>query len=176
VKHQLSGSEYPDRVRQCAEALACLQQVNPNIRFLREANLDLLDEMKESMSAEAYNRGKHNIAEDSRTLQTVEALKRGDFNEVGRLMSESHESLKTLYDVSCRELDVLQSLALQVAGVYGSRMTGAGFGGCTVTLITKESVPFFREYVSKNYTDHTGQVCTMYEVTPSAGSGVFKIE
>lgn len=124
VKHELSGSEYPDRVNQCRQAVDALKVKFPEIKALRDATMEKLDSIKSEISDTVYRRARHVITEDVRTLTAVEALKRGDFVTVGQKMSESHDSLQFDFEVSCHELDVLKELALQVPGVYGSRMTG----------------------------------------------------
>lgn len=124
VKHELSGSEYPDRVKQCQSAVIALKQKYPSLNSLRDADMNKLDSIKDTISSTVYARARHVISEDIRTLGTVEALRVGDFVTVGKLMSASHDSLQHDYEVSCSELDLLKSLAVEVPGVYGSRMTG----------------------------------------------------
>jgi len=176
VKHELSGSEYPTRVRQCQEAVAALKKMFPSIVALRDVTLDMLSKVQYSMSTEAYQRAKHCITEDIRTLGAVEALKVGDFAKVGKLMSESHNSLSKDYEVSCVELDILKELALKVPGVYGSRMTGGGFGGCTVTLVEKSAVPQLKALLKKEYFARTQIECEFYDAKPSAGAGAVDME
>ena len=130
VKHKLSDGEYPVRVKQCKEAVSMLQMKYPAVKALRDCTgLDQLNAVKGQMSEVIYRRAKHCITEDARTLRAVEALAAGDFKLLGKLMTESHMSLKNDYEVSCVELDALVDSALEVEGVYGSRMTGGGFGG-----------------------------------------------
>ncbi|XP_069578569.1 galactokinase isoform X2 [Brachyistius frenatus] len=135
VKHSLSGSEYPSRRRQCEEAASVLGRDS-----LRDATMEELDEARGRLDEATYRRARHVIAEIQRTLQAAEALKRGAYREFGKLMVESHNSLRDLYEVSCRELDELVSAAAEVEGVFGSRMTGGGFGGCTVTLLQAHAI------------------------------------
>ncbi|XP_010766156.1 galactokinase-like [Notothenia coriiceps] len=130
VKHSLSGSEYPLRRRRCEEAASAMGKSS-----LRDATMKDLEEAGDRMDEVTVRRARHVIEEIERTVQAAEALRRGEYKEFGRLMVESHNSLRDLYEVSCRELDELVSVALEVEGVYGSRMTGGGFGGCTVTLL-----------------------------------------
>ncbi|KAI2658341.1 Galactokinase [Labeo rohita] len=129
-RHALTGSEYPTRRKQCEEAAAILGK-----KSLREATLQDLDAAKDRLDSVTYRRARHVIEEIERTAQAAEALKKGDYREFGRLMVESHNSLRDNYEVSCPELDELVAAALEVDGVFGSRMTGGGFGGCTVTLL-----------------------------------------
>lgn len=176
VQHTLSGSEYPDRVAQCKAAVQALKVKYPQLNSLRDAKMEMLDSIKTSIPEKVYMRARHVITEDIRTTSAVEALKRGDFESVGRFMSESHDSLQFDYEVSCPELDVLKRLALEVPGVFGSRMTGGGFGGCTVTLVTKASLEALKKHLSEKYLEQTGKQCTFYEAEPSEGAGVLSLE
>lgn len=173
IKHDLSGGEYPLRVMQCQEAVVALQAAYPEVKSLRDAKIEMLYHLKANtpLSTVSYNRAKHVITEDQRTLGAVEALKRGDFATVGSLMIASHDSLSKDYEVSCRELDILRDLALQVEGVYGSRMTGGGFGGCTVTLVKRSAATALISYLKKEYKAATGIDCECYVSEPEAGCG-----
>lgn len=172
VKHELSGSEYPDRVRQCKEATAAIAAIFPEVHALRDATLKKLEETKKrsSLSQEAYQRALHVIGEDDRTMNAVRALKKGDYDTVGKLMTASHRSLQHNYEVSCAELDLLVDAALTVPGVYGSRMTGGGFGGCTVTLVAKKDAQNLKDHLKKIY-----PLGESYEFTPAGGCGKLDI-
>lgn len=172
VKHELSGSEYPDRVRQCRDAVAAIATQFPQVKALRDASLKQLDatKAKTGLSEVAYQRALHVIGEDCRTMNAVSALKKGDYDTVGKLMTESHRSLQHNYEVSCAELDLLVNEALTVPGVYGSRMTGGGFGGCTVTLVTKKDAQNLKDHLKKIY-----PLGESYEFTPAAGCGKLNI-
>uniref|UniRef100_A0A8C5R5P3 Galactokinase n=1 Tax=Leptobrachium leishanense TaxID=445787 RepID=A0A8C5R5P3_9ANUR len=138
VRHELTGSEYPDRRRQCEEAAKVLGK-----ETLRDASLEDLDGKRLPImpSVEVcYRRAQHVITEIERTASAAQALKSGNYRGFGKLMVDSHNSLRDDYDVSCPELDDLVAIALEVPGVYGSRMTGGGFGGCTVTLLETSAV------------------------------------
>ncbi|CAK6966794.1 galactokinase isoform X1 [Scomber scombrus] len=135
VKHSLTGSEYPMRRRQCEEAASILGKAS-----LRDATMKDLEEARARLDDVTYQRARHVIEEIDRTARAAEALKRGAYKEFGKLMVESHNSLRDLYEVSCRELDELVSAAMEVEGVFGSRMTGGGFGGCTVTLLQAHAI------------------------------------
>ncbi|XP_056874421.1 galactokinase isoform X1 [Takifugu flavidus] len=130
VKHHLNGSEYPTRRRQCEEAASILGKDS-----LRDATMKDLEDARDKMDNVTYRRAQHVIKEIDRTVRAAESLKKGEYKEFGKLMVESHNSLRDLYEVSCRELDELVTAAMEVEGVFGSRMTGGGFGGCTVTLL-----------------------------------------
>ena len=124
------------------------------------------------MPSVAYRRARHVITENIRTLDSVQALSDHDWARLGQNMTESHASLSADYEVSCGEIDLLVDLALSVPGVYGSRITGGGFGGCTVTLVERKSVATFKAHVRSKYKEATGLDCICYEVLPSAGTGV----
>lgn len=121
-------------------------------------------------------RAKHAIGEDRRTLAAVAALKVGDYRTVGELMTESHHSLQVDYEVSCDELDLLVRLASTVPGVYGSRMTGGGFGGCTVTLVDRNAIELLERTLYDNYLKQTGKKCVFYRTEPAEGAGFFAFD
>lgn len=176
VKHTLSDSEYPVRVKQCKEAVTQLQMKYPHVTALRDCpKMDMLDAVKGQMLDVIYNRAKHCITEDQRTLCAIEALAVGDFERLGKLMTESHISLREDYEVSCTELDFLVDSALEVEGVYGSRMTGGGFGGCTVTLVERSAVESLIAHQKKKYLEAYGQACDCYAAAPAAGAGVMDL-
>lgn len=172
VKHQLSGSEYPDRVRQCKEAVAVLKKQYPEVKSLRGVTMDQLNSVKGELSEVAFKRARHVIGEDKRTLATVEALKNKDYVAAGQHMIASHNSLRDDYEVSCVELDFLVAAALKVPGVYGSRMTGGGFGGCTVTLVDQSAVDALITSLQDNYFRQHFKKCDCYVASPSAGAGL----
>jgi galactokinase len=176
VKHALTDSEYPQRVAQCKAAVTGLQKKYPDVKMLRDAGMVKLESVKGEMSEVEYRRARHVITENDRVLEVVHYLRQKNVRTVGLIMSASHESLSKDYEVSCKELDLLQSLAHDVPGVYGSRMTGGGFGGCTVTLLERSAVADFKKYVGNEYKQQTGTDCTFYEATPSAGAGTLEKE
>jgi len=147
-----------------------IQTKHKGVKALRDCTMEMLDSVKASMPAVNYNRARHCIKEDARTLATVRALKEGDYKSVGKYMTESHYSLQHDFEVSCSELDTLVELALKVPGVYGSRMTGGGFGGCTVTLVDKSSVSALKAHLKANF-----PICECYEAVPAAGAGTASI-
>jgi galactokinase len=176
VKHQLTGSEYPDRVRQCKEATAVLCQHFPHVESLRDADLHSLDAVKNEMTEISYRRAKHVISENIRTLSTVKALTEKDYVTAGQNMTASHVSLRDDYEVSCVELDYLVDIALSVPGVYGSRMTGGGFGGCTVTLVDRKALDVLTKVLKERYHAQFNVDCECYEAIPSSGAGVITLE
>ena len=118
-------------------------------------------------------RAHHAVYENQRTLDGVEALEKGDLEAFGKLMNESHVSLRDDYEVSCEELDILAETAWKIPGVIGSRMTGGGFGGCTVSIVKKEYEDIFCRTVGETYLEKVGYDCTFYVVSPGSGPEVF---
>lgn len=175
VKHELTGSEYPDRVRQCTEAVDVLRKTFPEVKALRDATLEMLNQVKDQMHDVAFRRARHVIGENRRTEDTAIALQRNDFKTAGELMVLSHNSLRDDYEVSCPELDFLVRIAMQVPGVYGSRMTGGGFGGCTVTLVDRSAVSALEKHLTDNYFKQYHQRCDCYEASPSKGAGLLNL-
>jgi galactokinase len=170
----LVDSEYNTRRAQCAEAVEMLKQRFEGLKLLGELNAEQFAEAAGLIKDEAVRRrAQHVIEENDRVLQSVEALKRDRLDEFGKLMIASHESLKNLYEVSCFELDVMVEEALKIDGVLGSRMTGAGFGGCTVSLVREASVEAFIEQVGAKYRERTGIEPAFY--VADIGDGVGEI-
>ena len=170
VKHSLSGSEYPERVQQCKEAVKMIQTKYPSVTALRDVTVEMLDEFREQLGELVYKRASHSVTEDARTLATVKAIADGDYESVGKYMYGSHCSLRDNYEVSCPEVDVLVELAMAFPGVYGSRMTGGGFGGCTVSLVKKSQVKALIEHLKTNYPSKTSLECECYEAVPYDGA------
>ncbi|KAL8578288.1 hypothetical protein ACOMHN_005679 [Nucella lapillus] len=167
VKHELTGSEYPTRRRQCETAAAAMGK-----KSLREALEEDLEACKDKLDAETYRRVRHVITEIKRTDDAAAALERNDYTLFGKLMVDSHESLRDDYEVSCKELDLLVEAAMEMkgeGGVYGSRMTGGGFGGCTVTLLHKDAIDKVIENVKNRY-KASKNTATFYVVAPSEGA------
>lgn len=151
VRRGLRDSEYNLRRAQCEEAVKLLKADLPNIRALRDVSADEFEGLKGKLPDAVRHRAAHVIYENERVLKGVEALREGRVDEFGRLMKESHASLAKLYEVSCPELDLLVSLANDCPGVAGARMTGAGFGGCTVNLVREGTVDIFAETIMPQY-------------------------
>lgn len=173
VKHDLGDGEYPIRVQQCKEATDILTNMNPSIQSLRDATMKDVEAAAKSAGLDGVllQRARHVVSENERTVKTADALEKGDWETVGKLMNDSHTSMRDDYEVSCDEIDVLVDLA-QTFGdaVYGSRLTGGGFGGCTVTLVKKDSAQELIEYLKKQYEVKTGTKCVCFETTPSGGA------
>ncbi|XP_037571635.1 galactokinase [Dermacentor silvarum] len=159
VKHALTGGEYAQRRENCQAASAILG------KSLRDASLEDLEGCRERMTLEQYRRARHVISEIQRTAQAAELLRKGDFRSLGELMNASHASLRDDFEVSCPELDELTRLSLE-SGAYGSRLTGAGFGGCTVTLVEEQHLTAVMDNIKNNY---KGQA-RFYICKPSGGA------
>ena len=162
-KHALGASKYNERREECEKGLKMLQQAMPEKSCLGEISYDEFIEHKHLITDEVVEkRVEHVICECDRVLKSYEALEKGDIKKFGLLMNESHDSLKNLYEVTGFELDTLAYEARKIDGVLGSRMTGAGFGGCTVSIVEEDAVDKFIEEVGKNYTEKTGLTPSFY--------------
>jgi galactokinase len=151
VKHELASGEYNARRVDCEAGVKFLQGFLPHVRALRDVSLSQLEEFGSGMPDRIYRRCRHVLGENERTIGAASALEGGDLVRFGVLMGESHASLRDDYEVSCRELDLIVELAGECPGVFGSRMTGGGFGGCTVNLIEEDAVGSFQRDVSSRY-------------------------
>ena len=169
-KRGLVDSEYNTRRAECERAVSILQNYLPNVTALRDIRVEDFEKYADQLPEITRRRARHVITEDARTLESVTALKAGEIARFGELMNQSHESLRDDYEVSCAELDAMVAAARSVPGVYGARMTGAGFGGCTVSLATEESVEEFQRVVSQKYREATGLDATIYVTTAEQGA------
>jgi galactokinase len=176
VQHSIGSGEYPVRVAQCKTATEALQKVNPNIKTLRDATLEDVEKAKDSMDEISYKRAVHVVSENERTLQAKEELEKGDWIRVGELMNESHTSMRDDYEVSCEEVDILVDIAQKFPGVYGSRLTGGGFGGCTVTLVSKDKSQDLMDHMQQEYKAQTGKYCPCFVTAPSRGAHLLSIK
>lgn len=155
-KRSLGESAYNKRRSECEEALSDLKIKYPDINWLCDLTADELDENIDIIKDPVCRkRAVHAVYENERVKKSAKVLEKGDLHAFGKLMAESHDSLRDLYEVSCRELDIMVEAALGQKGVLGSRMTGAGFGGCTVSLVKKEQTDAFIENVGRIYTEGT---------------------
>ena len=164
VKHSLVNSEYNTRRSECETALAELQAVT-DIKGLGDLTEEEFEALKSAIKDETrVKRAKHAVYENRRTIRAVEALKNNDLETFGKLMNASHVSLRDDYAVSCSEIDVLVDAAWKVEGVIGSRITGGGFGGCTVSIVKDEAIEAFKEQVGKAYQEQVGKTPEFYVV------------
>src|SRR5271170_1476908 len=171
VKHELASSEYNRRRADCEEAVRRLSDVLPGIRALRDVSLEQLEKHRNVLTDVIYKRALHIVTENARVLDSAEALRSGDIARFGQRMAESHRSLRDLYEVSCRELDLMVDLAFQQKGVFGARMTGGGFGGATINLVDARYAGEFKEKMAKSYQRETGLVPQIYICRPAEGAG-----
>lgn len=167
----LVDSAYNERRAQCEQAVEDLKAVYPELTLLGQLNLEQFNAAKHAIKDEVVRkRAEHVVEEIDRVLQSITALKANDLVQFGQLMNGSHDSLRDLYEVTGAELDAMVDAARKVPGVLGARMTGAGFGGCTVSLVHEDSIEQFKEQVGKEYTEATGLVASFYVC--SIGNGV----
>jgi galactokinase len=172
VKHALAAGAYNERREQCEAAVEVLKRWYPEIRALRDVSLAQLEAHATGIAPILYHRALHVVGENARVLEAKTAFERGDAVAFGRLMNASHESLRDDYEVSVPELDVMVALARRCAGVYGARMTGGGFGGCTVNLVDVTQAESFRAEITRGYFQETGMHPDIYDGTPAAGAAV----
>ena len=174
VKHSLVDSAYNDRRNECAAALKALQS-ELDIQALGDLTPEEFEAHKSLIKDEIQlQRAKHAVYENQRTIDAVTALKAGDIESFGKLMNQSHISLRDDYDVSCEEIDILVDLAWKIPGVLGSRITGGGFGGCTVSIVKDESVDTFIETIGKTYLEKVGHEAEFYTV--DIGDGASRLD
>jgi galactokinase len=170
VRHELASGEYNRRRADCEEGVKLLQPHLPEIRALRDVEVADLEAWKQVLPSTVYRRCRHVVTEDQRVLAAAKALQSGEAERFGNLMYESHTSLRDDYEVSCKELDLLVDLASSRAGVYGARMTGGGFGGCTVNLLRADAADSFKEHISQAYREATGIIPEIYVCEPAQGA------
>lgn len=172
-KRGLGSSAYNERRAQCEEALRIFQKERPELQYLCELDMEAYEALAPLLTDLVIaKRAKHAVSEEARTLAAYEALSQGDLPRFGDLMCASHVSLRDDYDVSCRELDVLVEASMDVKGCLGSRMTGAGFGGCTVSLVHQDSQERFIEDVGAAYLAQIGYAADFYPVKAGEGAGL----
>jgi galactokinase len=170
VKHDHSDGEYNVRRSQCEEGVRRLAAVLPGIQALRDVTCEQLEENRARLTNVVYRRCRHIVSENDRVLRMVERLKSGDILGISRLMRESHQSLRDDFEVSCPELDLMVEIASAKPGVYGARMTGGGFGGCTINLVEASKAKAFRESVGVEYDSKTGLRPEIHICEPSQGA------
>ncbi len=169
VKHELASSAYNDRRKSCENVVAALKKHHPEVEFLRDASMEMLQEVKAEVSAEDYMRAEYVIEEVQRVLDVCDALEKGDYETVGEKMYGTHHGMSKLYEVSCEELDYLNDIAKE-CGVTGSRVMGGGFGGCTINLVKADKYDAFVKTAFEKYTAKFGHAPKLYDVVISDGS------
>jgi len=170
VRHELANSEYNLRRRDCETAVALLSRALPGISALRDVSLEQLKANEPLLPQTIYRRARHVVSENWRTLFAAAALESGRLEECGRMMNASHDSLRDDYEVSCDELDQLVDAALALPGVYGARMMGGGFGGCTINLVAAERAEEFMEALADACRDEADLAPPMLCCSPGAGA------
>ena len=171
VKHQLSGGEYNRRREECEQGVQILSRFYPGIKALRDVSADQLAAHAAAMPPVIYKRCQHVVEENARVTETVQCFRAGDLQRVGGLMHDSHRSLRDLYEVSCRELDIMVDSAQGLPGCYGGRMTGGGFGGCTVNLVESTQAEPFGQKIAERYRETTGISPVVYICSSANGAG-----
>jgi galactokinase len=162
VRHAHAGGEYNRRRSECESAVAHIAALFPEVRSLRDIDLARLEACRGELPDAVYRRSRHVVTENNRVLSTVRALRNADFDAIDALMFESHQSLRNDYEVSCPELDAMVDIARSAPGVLGTRMTGGGFGGCTVSLVRNGAVDDFRQAVASRYEAQIGRRPEIY--------------
>lgn len=173
VKHEHASGEYNQRRAACEEGVRVLQQRLPGVRSLRDVSPEQLECYQDNLEPVIYRRCRHVVTENGRVEKAAEMLQKNDLRAFGGLMAKSHRSLRDDYEVSCRELDVMVEIASTKPGVYGARMTGGGFGGCTINLVASEHAEAFRKKVAAEYQAATGLKPDVY--ITSAADGVASV-
>ncbi len=176
VRRELAGSEYNVRRAQCEEAVRVLERHSPGIRSLRDVTSELLAEHKAELDPVVFRRADYVVRENIRVGLACQALLGNDYRRLGELMNASHEGLKNDYQVSSPELDLMVDEARKVPGVLGSRMMGAGFGGCTISLVEADAVFEFRKAVGAGYQAASGREPKIYVIRIEAGTRVVQTE
>jgi len=172
VRHELGASEYNARRAECEQAVRLLRQTLPEIQALRDVTRLQLEERRDLLSTNLYKRARHVITENERVLQAANAFQSGAIRELSQLMADSHSSLREDYQVSCPELDLMVEIAMRQRGILGARMTGGGFGGCTINLFDTAHAEEFRHRVSAAYTSAMGLHPDIYLCKASQGAEV----
>jgi len=170
VKHELAAGEYNRRRAECEAGVRHLRQFLPDIRALRDVSEGQFATYGSAMPDVIRRRCRHVISENARVLEAAKALRGSDLNRFGELMEESHASLRDDYEVSCAELDLMVGLANKCHGVYGARMTGGGFGGCTVNLVEADAVEDFKLTVAREYQEQLGLQPEVYVCMAADGA------
>jgi galactokinase len=172
VKHELTGGEYAKRRAECEEAARIL-----GLSSLRDADASMLERARSKMSDTVYRRARHVIGEIERTVHAAKGVRASNWPTVGQLMYASHASLRDDYEVSCAELDAVVDIAQAIGlkgGVFGCRMTGGGFGGCTVALVQADKVPAITERITAEYENRTKIKPTLFVSRPAGGASALK--
>ncbi len=169
VKHELTGGEYAERRSQCESVLA-----NLGTASWRDVTIGQIESIKDQLDDTRYRRARHVVTEIDRTVRAADAIRQQQWSVVGELMYASHNSLRDDYEVSCDELDLLVELAQKIGGVIGSRMTGGGFGGCTVSLVSTDRAQEIASQLRSSYHEKTGIEPSIFVSRPARGAHIYK--
>jgi len=172
VKHENAGGEYNLRRSECEQGVKILAKWYPGIRALRDVTSQQVEQHSRDLPEVIYKRCSHVVSENERVLESAEALKSGDLRRFGELMKASHRSLRDLYQVSCLELDTMVQAAEGLPGCWGGRMTGGGFGGCTVNLVNSSDAESFAKRVAERYREKVGVHPDVFVCSAADGAGV----
>jgi galactokinase len=170
MRRALAGSGYNRRRAECEEAVKVLSGILPRATSLRDVSVRQLEVAEGRLSTTLYRRAKHVVTENDRVLQCIEAMHAGDLNRIGELLFQSHKSLSVDFEVSTKELDALIEIARNIKGVYGARMTGAGFGGCAICIVAEDRVGSTMENLRTEYFKSTGIPLSLYTIKPADGA------
>jgi galactokinase len=169
VKHELASSAYAERVRECRAAVDQIRLKHPEVNSLRDAKLEYLEQA--GVTGILHKRARHIIPENDRVERFLAASEHGNLIEMGQLFVASHRSMQFDYEITCGEVDFLMDEALAIEGVYGARMTGGGFGGCTVNLVAPERAAAFQDSIKRAYKARWGVDPPVFRCVPSDGAG-----
>ncbi len=170
VKHAITGGEYTSRRAEVEAACAAIASHRPGVKFLRDATLEDLEKFGSEMTPNSLKRARHVITENARTVAAAEALINGDLHELGRLMAEAHWSYSKDFEASCEEADAMVELAQDLPGLIGARLTGGGFGGCTINLVEQSQAEAFQEELARLYAGQIGIVPQIHICHASRGA------
>jgi galactokinase len=170
VRHELAGGEYNERRASCERVVEAIAKSRPEVRALRDLTLEDLEHYRNQISDVDFRRSLHVITENDHVKDAKTALESADLARFGKLMYLSHESLDRDYEVTCRELNIMVNLAREIEGVHGARMTGGGFGGCTINLVESKMVPEFQATVAREYETQTGLSPQIFVCSAAAGA------
>ena len=174
MRRALTSGEYNKRRADCEEAVRLLRAELPNIRSLRDVDVETFNRFADRLPERVQKRARHVVEEIERSKQVIPVLEQGDVSEFGRLINDCHASLRDLYEVSIPELDTMVEIAQSLPGCYGARLTGAGFGGCTVNLVAREQADAFSQALAEGYKAKTDLVPEIYICSASPGAELVK--
>lgn len=176
VSHSLASSKYNRRREECSEGVAIIKKYYPNITHLRDVSVDMLDECKQKLGETLYQRCRYVVEENDRVLRACTMLEKGDLKSFGSYMDQTHEGLSYDYEVSCEELDYLVELVRDNSQVYGARMMGGGFGGCTINLIENEAIEQVARMIQEKYEKKFTIEPKIYVTSISAGTSILSVK